>query len=53
MTEEDIANGIKDIKVHNDAKDSKSLKGIYNLSGQRLSKIQKGVNVMKGKKVLY
>lgn len=27
--------------------------GIYNLSGQRLNKMQKGINIVNGKKVLY
>ena len=53
VTEEDIASGIKDINAHKDNKDSKGVKGIYNLSGQRLSKVQRGVNVVKGKKVIY
>lgn len=36
-----------------DLKDTKDLKGpIYNISGQRLDKMQKGINIVNGKKVL-
>lgn len=44
--EDDDATGIQDIK---DLKDSKA---IYNLAGQRLNKMQKGINIINGKKVL-
>ncbi|MCR4593240.1 MAG: hypothetical protein K5672_08870 [Bacteroidaceae bacterium] len=27
--------------------------GIYNLAGQRMSKLQKGINIVRGKKILY
>ena len=43
----DDATGIADLK---DSKDSKDL--IYNLAGQRLGKMQKGINIVGGKKVL-
>ncbi|MBR6140179.1 MAG: hypothetical protein IKQ37_00210 [Bacteroidaceae bacterium] len=48
----DDATGIKDL---NDLKDSKDFNdaAIYNLAGQRISKMQKGINIMNGKKVLY
>ncbi len=37
----------------NDLNDSKDIKGtIYNLAGQRISKVQKGVNIINGKKIL-
>ena len=45
--EEDDATGIKDLK---DFRDSKDL--IFNLAGQRISKMQKGINIINGKKVL-
>ncbi len=39
-------NGVRDIK------ESKSLDGpIYNLAGQRLSKLQKGINIVNGRKI--
>ena len=41
------ATGIKDL---NDLKDSNDV--IYNIAGQRLSKMQKGVNIVNGKKIL-
>ena len=41
------ATGIKDL---NDLKDSNDV--IYNIAGQRLSKMQKGVNIVNGKKTL-
>ena len=44
--EDDDATGIQNIK---DLKDSKA---IYNLAGQRLNKMQKGINIINGKKVL-
>ena len=49
--DEDDATGIENL---NDLKDSKDLNGaIYNLAGQRISKMQKGINIVNGKKVLY
>ena len=44
---EDDATGIKDL---NDLKDSNDV--IYNIAGQRISKAQKGINIVNGKKVL-
>ena len=44
---EDDATGIKDL---NDLKDSNDV--IYNLAGQRINKMQKGINIVNGKKVL-
>ena len=46
----DIFDGISDLKDSKDFKDSKD--GIFNLSGQRLSKPQKGINITNGRKVL-
>ncbi|MBP3711655.1 MAG: leucine-rich repeat protein [Bacteroidaceae bacterium] len=45
--DDDETTGIKDLK---DLKDSKDL--IYNLSGQRIQKLQKGINIVNGKKIL-
>lgn len=53
VTEDDIALGLKDLKVLKDPKDLKDPKLTYNLAGQRLSKKHKGINVAKGKKILY
>jgi hypothetical protein len=39
-----------DIKNLNDTKDSND--AIYNLAGQRLNKMQKGINIVNGKKIL-
>ena len=47
--------GIGFYKANSDLKDSKDLndsKVIYNLAGQRLSKTQKGINIVNGKKIL-
>ena len=44
---DDDATGLKDL---NDFKDSNDL--IYNLAGQRMSKMQKGINIINGKKIL-
>ena len=49
--EEDDADGIAEIengklKVENEG-------AVYNLSGQRINKMQKGINIVNGKKVLY
>ncbi len=41
--------GITDLKNHKDLKDFK----VYNLAGQRLEKVQRGVNIVNGRKVLY
>ena len=45
--DDDDATGISDLK---DLKDSKDL--IYNIAGQRIQKMQKGINIINGKKVL-
>lgn len=45
---DDDATGIADL---NNLKDTKDL--IYNVAGQRLNKMQKGINIVGGKKVLY
>ena len=42
---EDDATGIKNVDLY-------LYEGIYNLAGQRLSKMQKGINIVNGKKVL-
>ena len=47
----DDATGISDMSDLSDQSDLSDI--IYNLAGQRLSKVQKGVNIVKGKKVLY
>ena len=44
--------GIKGIESDEIKKDTKASKGIYNMLGQRLSKTQKGVNIIGGKKVI-
>ena len=44
--------GINDIKDLNDLKNLNDLK-VYNLAGQRLGKVQRGVNIVNGRKVLY
>ena len=46
----DDATSIKDLNDLNDSNDSKGL--IYNLAGQRLQKMQKGINIVNGKKIL-
>ena len=43
VTEEDIASHIKDLR---DLKDLRDIKCLYNLSGQRLSRPQKGINII-------
>jgi hypothetical protein len=49
---EPIVDGIRDLKDSKDFKDLKDSKdAIYNLSGQRLSKPKKGINIIGGKKV--
>ena len=45
--EEDDPTGITGITGHNDSKGF-----IYNVAGQRLEKMQKGVNILNGKKIL-
>lgn len=46
---DDDATGIEDLK---DSKDFKDSNVIYNVAGQRISKAQKGINIVNGKKVL-
>ncbi|MBO7118986.1 MAG: discoidin domain-containing protein [Bacteroidaceae bacterium] len=46
--EEDDATGISNLNVDLNANEA-----IYNLAGQRLQKMQKGINIINGKKVLY
>jgi len=41
------ATGLKDIKDLNDSNDL-----IYNIAGQRIQKMQKGINIINGKKIL-
>ena len=43
-----VATGIDDLQTSNDQRPS----SIYNLSGKRLDKASKGVNIIKGKKIL-
>ena len=45
---DDDATGIEDIKDFKDLKDSKV---IYNVAGQRIQKMQKGINIVNGKKI--
>lgn len=45
---DDDPTSIKDL---NDLKDSKDV--IFNLAGQRMNKIQKGINIVDGKKILF
>ena len=47
ITEEDIANGITSIR------DNAAEIIIYNLAGQRLSKAQRGINIVNGQKKIY
>ncbi|MEE1005070.1 MAG: family 43 glycosylhydrolase [Bacteroidaceae bacterium] len=47
ITEEDIANGITSIR------DNAAEKIIFNLAGQRLSKAQRGINIVNGQKKIY
>ena len=49
----DDATAIKDINDFNDVRIIKQNDAIYNLAGQRLQKVQKGINIINGKKVLY
>ena len=49
--EDDDPTGIKGLPGLNDPEGSKGI--IYNLSGQRLQKMQRGVNVVGRKKVMY
>ena len=44
---EDNATGISNLNVNDNLNEN-----IYNLSGQRLSKMQKGINIVNGKKIL-
>ena len=51
---DDNATGINEISDYNDAKNlNNQSNAIFNLSGQRLNKVQKGINIVNGKKVLY
>ena len=43
---EDDATGISNVNTNANEK-------VYNLAGQRLNKIQKGINIVGNKKVLY
>ena len=45
----DDPNGIENVNVN----DNVNKVGIYNLAGQRLSRMQKGINIVGGKKILY
>ena len=47
---EDEADGLKDLKDLKDLRDSND--PIYNLAGQRLSRMQKGINIVNGKKIM-
>ena len=47
-----MADGIKGIESDEIKTVTTASKGIYNMLGQRLSKAQKGVNIINGKKVI-
>ena len=47
ITPENIATGINEVKTVFEAK-----QGIYNLQGQKLNQLQKGLNIVNGKKVV-
>lgn len=47
----DDATDLKDLKDLRDLRDFKD--SIYNLAGQRLNKPQRGLNIIKGKKIIY
>ena len=47
---DDDASGLKDFKDLKDFRDSED--AIFNLAGQRLSRMQKGINIVGGKKIL-
>lgn len=56
----DEASGIKalNLGIENDATgissvDANESEAIYNIAGQRLTRVQKGINIVNGKKVLY
>lgn len=44
--------GIKDIETAENSVDLKNAKNIYSITGQRLSHVQKGINIVDGRKVL-
>ena len=44
---------IENIAVDEENNTKVTTDGIYNLSGQRISKLQKGINIVNGKKVLF
>ena len=44
--------GIKDIETAETTVDLKNAKNIYSITGQRLNQVQKGINIVDGKKVL-
>ena len=44
--------GIKDIETAETTVDLKNAKNIYSITGQRLNHVQKGINIVDGKKVL-
>ena len=44
---EDDATGIENVNVNDNANET-----IYNVAGQRMSKMQKGINIINGKKIL-
>ena len=45
----DSEDGIENVNVNDNVNDN----AIYNLSGQKLSKPQKGINIINGRKVLF
>ena len=51
LFEEDDADGISEIE--NGKLKVQDEEAIYNLAGQRISRMQKGINIVNGKKVLY
>ena len=49
----DEEDGIVNVNENENDNENLNKVGIYNLAGQRISKLQKGINIVNGKKVLY
>lgn len=49
--DEDDATAIENVNVNGNVNDNNA--AIYNLAGQRLNKVQKGINIINGRKVLF
>ena len=50
--EDEDPDGIENADFNDNVNLNINIGGIYNLSGQRLSKVQKGLNIINGKKVV-